>query len=208
MESGSLQWDTFEGTIAELRFARLWLDGLKLVPDELHMAQKLIETIRDLMSKLAVWNNSRQQGAWYYCAEWALAANRKVFARNWRTYHLREALAVSASSGKFDSMLPAVVVVLGRSITQLLHYLRHDPDVGPPVTEEVPTGPKAAAYAQVSACCLAAAIWFIATTVLPDDMGRSLHLHALWQLVRVLVRSSPTHAMQASLQCCDVCCEM
>ena len=63
------------------------------------MAQKLIETIRDLMSKLAVWNNSRQQGAWYYRAEWALAANRKVFARNWRTYHLREALAVSASSG-------------------------------------------------------------------------------------------------------------
>ena len=46
MESGSLQWDTFEGTIEELTFARLWLDRLKLVPDELHMAQKLIETIR------------------------------------------------------------------------------------------------------------------------------------------------------------------
>lgn len=192
-EPESAEWDVFSATLEEHAWIQQWMDKLTLVPDELHIGQRLIEGWRDVADMLAVWNGTRNEGKWLLHSKWARAARRRVFARNWRTYHLRTALAVTMSEHTFDEMLPAMVVVLGRSITQLVHYMKHNPDVGPPTTMEVPAGPLAAVYAQLSACYLAAAVWFMATLELPAELGRKLHVHALWQLLRALVCPKIAH---------------
>ena len=85
-------WDEVAGTCAELTFAEQWLNALTFIPgwcmgirlavrmwavsacrqqahaccmhvaDELHITQRLVEGIRDLLESTAVYNATRQQG--------------------------------------------------------------------------------------------------------------------------------------------------
>ena len=194
----SQDWDVFAGTAEELEFAERWLYHLQLIPDEMHITQRLIEGWRDAVEACAVWNGSRQQGSWAFRALWAKIARKEVFMRNWRTYHLRVALAVAVTMKKLRIMTPAVLVVVGQSLAGLVHYLKHDPDIkGPPPTKEVPAGALAAAYSQISACVLAFSVWLLCTRSFPKDIGRRLHLHALWELIRLL----GTHPWLLSRSC-------
>ena len=91
----SQNWDRFVGTADEHEFAVRWLYHLQLIPDEMHITQRLIEGWRDAVEACVVYNGSRQQGSWAFRALWAAIARKDVFIRNWRTYHLRVALAVA-----------------------------------------------------------------------------------------------------------------
>ena len=55
-------------------------------------------------------------------ALWAHAARMDVFIRNWRTCHLRVALGMSITQDTCRTMAPAVLVVVGQSLTGLVHY--------------------------------------------------------------------------------------
>jgi hypothetical protein len=185
----SQNWDRFVGTADEHEFAVRWLYHLQLIPDEMHITQRLIEGWRDAVEACVVYNGSRQQGSWAFRALWAAIARKDVFIRNWRTHHLRVALAVAVTQSKVRTMTPAVLVVVGESLACLVHYMKHDPDIGgAPPTAEVPSGKLAAVYSQISACVLAVSVWLLCTRCFPKDMGRRLHLHALWELVRLLSR--------------------
>ena len=126
---------------------------------------------------MAMWNKSKQQGSLLFRTEWAEAAQRLTFIRNWRTYHLRMALNVSFQRGSaMERMLPATLVVFSRALAQLLHYLRHSPENGPPTTAEVPEGQYANVYSHVSAITLAFKVWLI-DTVMCQDLGTK-HMHS------------------------------
>lgn len=183
----SQSWDVWIATAPEHEFAEDWVDTLQLIPDEMHITQRLIEGWRDAVEACAVLNGQRQQGSWAFRALWARAARMDVFIRNWRTYHLRVALGMSITQDTCRTMAPAVLVVVGQSLTGLVHYMKHDPDArGAPCTAAVPCGPHAAVYSQISACVLAFSIWLLCTLTFPKDIGRRLHLHALWELIRLL----------------------
>ena len=187
-EPESVHWDAFLGTEDEHEYAQLWLDKLVLLPDELHITERLVEGWRDLADQVAVSNASRKQGTWLFRQTWAASARRKVFKRNWRTYHLRLALGATMANGILDQCLPAVVMKFGRALSGLVMYMKHDPDKGAPTCAEVPTGVFAEVYGHLSACWLIFVVWLTANAVFPTTLARRLHVHALWQLLDVVVR--------------------
>jgi len=187
-EPESVEWDALEGTEEEHQYAQLWLDKLVLLPDELHITERLVEGWRDLADQLAVSNGSRKQGTWLFRHAWAASARRKVFKRNWRTYHLRLALSANMATGTLDQCIPAVLMKWGRALSGLVMYMKHDPDKAPPACAEVPTGVFAEVYGHLSACWLIFVVWLTANAVFPTTLARRLHVHALWQLLAAVVR--------------------
>jgi hypothetical protein len=195
-------WDTLKATQQEHSFVEWLLDHLRLIPDELHIAQRLIEGVRDLGVRLAMWNKSKQQGSLLFRTEWAEAAQRLTFIRNWRTYHLRMALNVSFQRGSaMERMLPATLVVFSRALAQLLHYLRHSPENGPPTTAEVPEGQYANVYSHVSAITLAFQVWLI-DTVMCQDLGTK-HMHSWHRRMQLsMLPQVATRVVHAHMHIC------
>ena len=123
--TGKIKWDTVVGTKIELQFIRHWLSfELHLWPDELHWSQRLVEAWRDSCVRRAVWNGQRKAGEWLFHAAWQEAAMQVAFRRNWRTYHLRLAIAVcTGPQSSLLSALPPVLGTMGRAIAQLIRYV-------------------------------------------------------------------------------------
>ena len=187
-QASSKGWDKVPGTTEEFQFVEHWLSFvLELWPDELHMTQRLIEGWRDAALARAVWNNNRKEGGFLVDAAWCAAAGRLFVRKGWATYHLRLGLAVTmgpedslpAGATSMQPALPSTICVLGRCISQLVRYMKHNPDNGRPLTAVEPNGPLAAAYSQLSACWTGFCTWLLGTLVLPDELGHRLHLHVL-----------------------------
>ena len=82
------------------------------VADELHITQRLVEGMRDMLDAAAVHNGTRQQGRWLVRTKWAGIARKPTFARNYRTYHLRCCLAVTMADPQCAELAPAVLIVV------------------------------------------------------------------------------------------------
>ena len=80
--------------------------------DELHITQRLVEGMRDMLDAAAVHNGTRQQGRWLVRTKWAGISRKPTFARNYRTYHLRCCLAVTMADPQCAELAPAVLIVV------------------------------------------------------------------------------------------------
>ena len=114
-EPESVEWDVLEGTEEEHQYAQLWLDKLVLLPDELHITERLVEGWRDLADQLAVSNGSRKQGTWLFRHAWAASACCKVFKRNWRTYQTQR-LSVVLQLAAVEEIMRELGLAAGRAI--------------------------------------------------------------------------------------------
>lgn len=71
------------------------------------------------------------------------------------------------------------MMVLGKCITTMVAYFKHNPDAGLPKVPGLDKGPWADAYSEVSMCITMFYVWLLGTLVLPNDLGQRLHLHVL-----------------------------
>lgn len=89
-EGESTDWDVVTGTLEEHMWLEHWLGFvLRLLPDELHITQRLIEGWRDAAVARAKWNGSLMEGKLVFRHAFSEAAHRNTFIHGWRTYHLR-----------------------------------------------------------------------------------------------------------------------